>query len=54
MTRAYTLEAKEKGYQGVLSVGRVKTPILGLIVRRWLANQAHEMSFYYLLDGVFN
>lgn len=34
MTRAYTLQGKWAGYQGVLSVGRVQTPVLGLIVRR--------------------
>ncbi|MDO4698105.1 MAG: DNA topoisomerase III [Pasteurellaceae bacterium] len=34
MTRAYTLQGKRAGYQGVLSVGRVQTPVLGLIVRR--------------------
>ncbi|MBD2786104.1 DNA topoisomerase III [Xenorhabdus sp. DI] len=34
MTRAYTLLGKNAGYQGVLSVGRVQTPILGLVVRR--------------------
>ncbi|MDX7998319.1 DNA topoisomerase III [Xenorhabdus sp. Reich] len=34
MTRAYTLLGQNAGYQGVLSVGRVQTPILGLVVRR--------------------
>ncbi len=34
MTRAYTLLGQRAGYQGVLSVGRVQTPILGLVVRR--------------------
>lgn len=34
MTRAYTLQGQKVGYQGVLSVGRVQTPILGLVVRR--------------------
>ncbi|CDG21291.1 DNA topoisomerase 3 [Xenorhabdus poinarii G6] len=34
MTRAYTLLGKNAGYQGVLSVGRVQTPVLGLVVRR--------------------
>lgn len=53
MSRAYTIAAQAKGYQGVLSVGRVQTPILGLIVRRWLANQAHTSSFFYTLDGTF-
>ncbi len=34
MTRAYTLQGRWVGYKGVLSVGRVQTPVLGLIVRR--------------------
>ena len=34
MTRAYTLQGRKVGYQGVLSVGRVQTPVLGLVVRR--------------------
>jgi len=34
MTRAYTLQGQKVGYRGVLSVGRVQTPILGLVVRR--------------------
>ncbi|EHM2866672.1 DNA topoisomerase III [Salmonella enterica] len=34
MTRAYTILGRNAGYQGVLSVGRVQTPVLGLVVRR--------------------
>ncbi|WP_406812091.1 DNA topoisomerase III [Histophilus somni] len=34
MTRAYTIRGRQSGYNGVLSVGRVQTPVLGLIVRR--------------------
>ena len=34
MTRAYTLLGQKAGYQGVLSVGRVQTPVLGLVTRR--------------------
>ncbi|OSN09957.1 DNA topoisomerase III [Lonsdalea iberica] len=34
MTRAYTLLGRQAGYDGVLSVGRVQTPVLGLVVRR--------------------
>ncbi|MEM0513836.1 DNA topoisomerase III [Pseudoalteromonas sp. YIC-827] len=34
LTRAYTLAGQKGGYQGVLSVGRVQTPILGLVVAR--------------------
>lgn len=34
LTRAYTLQGQSKGFHGVLSVGRVQTPILGLVVQR--------------------
>ena len=34
LTRAYTLLGQRGGYSGVLSVGRVQTPVLGLVVRR--------------------
>jgi DNA topoisomerase-3 len=34
LTRAYTLQGQQSGYRGVLSVGRVQTPVLGLVVRR--------------------
>ncbi len=34
LTRVYTLQAQKSGYQGVISVGRVQTPLLGLVVRR--------------------
>lgn len=37
LTRAYTLQGQKAGYNGVLSVGRVQTPVLGLVVRRDLA-----------------
>ena len=53
MSRAYSIKAKEKGYRGVISVGRVQTPVLGLIVRRWRENQSHTAAFYYTLAGNF-
>ncbi|MCE0494587.1 DNA topoisomerase III [Vibrio salinus] len=34
LSRAYTLLGQKVGYRGVLSVGRVQTPVLGLVVRR--------------------
>ncbi|QAX80332.1 DNA topoisomerase III [Yersinia hibernica] len=34
LTRLYTLKAREKGFDGVLSVGRVQTPTLSLVVNR--------------------
>lgn len=37
LTRAYTLAGRRAGYDGVLSVGRVQTPTLALVVNRDLA-----------------
>ena len=34
MTRLCSLKGQQQGFQGVLSVGRVQTPILGLVVAR--------------------
>ena len=54
LSRAYTLSARAKGLDSVYSVGRVQTPTLGLIVRRYLANKNHKESFYYNLSGNFS
>lgn len=54
LTRAFTICARQKGVQGVLSVGRVQTPILGLVVNRDRANQNHKAAFYYDVHGSFN
>lgn len=34
LTRAYTLQGQKVGYNNVLSVGRVQTPLLGLVVEK--------------------
>lgn len=47
MTRGCTLKGREKGYDGVLNVGRVQSAVLGLVNMRTLANQDHNESFYY-------
>ncbi|WP_458314943.1 DNA topoisomerase III [Providencia sp. CRPN00787] len=47
LTRGCTLKGREKGYQGVLNVGRVQSAVLGLVNMRTLANQNHNESFYY-------
>ncbi|EMA5188350.1 DNA topoisomerase 3 [Salmonella enterica] len=47
MTRGCTLKGREKGYEGVLNVGRVQSAVLGLVNMRTLANQNHIESFYY-------
>jgi DNA topoisomerase-3 len=53
MTRAYTLMGRKVGYQGVLSVGRVQTPVLGLVVRRDKEIERFvAKSFYQLIAHV--
>lgn len=47
LTRGCTLKGREKGYEGVLNVGRVQSAVLGLVNVRTLANQNHSESFYY-------
>lgn len=51
LTRACSLAAQANGFKGVLSVGRVQTPILGLIVNRYLANRQHSSAFYYNVNA---
>lgn len=34
MTRMCTIQGQKSGYKGVLSIGRVQTPVLGLVVQR--------------------
>ena len=47
LTRAYTLQGQKAGYNGVLSVGRVQTPILGLVVRRDKEIDDFESKLFY-------
>ena len=47
MTRAYTLANLESGRSGVFSVGRVQTPVHGLICRRYRQNKEHKDAYYY-------
>lgn len=47
LTRAYTLQGQKVGYKGVLSVGRVQTPLLGLVVRRDNAIETFVSKAFY-------
>ncbi|MCB1614780.1 MAG: DNA topoisomerase III [Pseudomonadales bacterium] len=47
MTRAYTLLGQRSGYEGVLSVGRVQTPVLGLVVQRDREIESFESHPYF-------
>lgn len=47
MSRLCTIAGQRNGYRGVLSIGRVQTPVLGLVVRRDLdIEQFVPKSFY--------
>ncbi|MCE7628197.1 DNA topoisomerase, partial [Vibrio fluvialis] len=52
MSRAYTLLGQKAGYQGVLSVGRVQTPVLGLVVRRDEEIENFMPRDYFTLDAL--
>ena len=52
MSRAYTLLGQKAGYQGVLSVGRVQTPVLGLVVRRDDEIAAFVSRPYFEVDAL--
>jgi DNA topoisomerase-3 len=47
LTRAYTLQGQKAGFNGVLSVGRVQTPVLGLVVRRDLTIKNFVSKEFY-------
>lgn len=53
LTRAYTLSAQSKGIHTILSVGRVQTPILGLVVNRDRARKNHKKVGYFNIVGKF-
>jgi DNA topoisomerase-3 len=47
LTRAYTVQGQKVGYDGLLSVGRVQTPLLGLVVRRDLEIESFVSKPFY-------
>ena len=47
MTRLCTLQGQSSGYKGVLSIGRVQTPILGLVVHRDQAIEKFVSKTFY-------
>lgn len=53
VTRACTIAAREKGHNEVISVGRVQTPILGMIVRRYLENKNHKEAWFWQVRAHF-
>lgn len=53
LTRAYTLIGRQQGHEGVLSVGRVQTPTLNLVVERDLLIEQFKSTSYYELVAEF-
>lgn len=54
ITRGCTIAARGAGYDGVLTVGRVQTPVLGLVVRRQREFEAHKKAYFYNVVGTFD
>lgn len=52
-TRLYTLKAKSKGYNGVLSVGRVQSPMLSIVVNRDLEIENFVPHKYFTIKAQF-
>lgn len=54
LSRAYSLTEQAKtGKHIALHIGRVQTPVMGLVVRRDRENASHKKSFYYVVQGNF-
>ncbi|PAU80177.1 DNA topoisomerase III [Halovibrio salipaludis] len=51
LSRAYTLHHQQQGKEGVFSVGRVQTPVLGLVVARDRAIEDFEPTPWFQLDA---
>lgn len=53
LTRAFTLAGRKAGLDHVLSIGRVQTPLLGLIVRRDIEIENFQPKAFYGIEGDF-
>lgn len=54
LTTSYTLAARKKGYDGVLNIGRVQTPVLGLIVKRKKERDDFKPHEFYNVIATLN
>lgn len=54
LSRLFTLLGQQAGYEGVLSVGRVQTPTLGLVVRRDREIARFVAEPYWAIDASFS
>lgn len=52
-TRAFTITAQKNGYKGVLSVGRVQSPTLAIVVQRDLMIENFVPHDYYVIQATF-
>lgn len=58
LTRAYTIQGQKSGFNSVLSVGRVQTPLLGLVVTRdteidnFVSKPFYEVIAYICTDSL--
>ncbi|WP_417517507.1 DNA topoisomerase 3 [Marinobacter sp.] len=53
LTRFYTLNYQQQGQKGVYSVGRVQTPVLGLVVERDNTIEGFEPRPYFRIEARF-
>ena len=53
LSRAYTIAYRLRGGQGSISVGRVQTPILSLIVNRDYENSSFKSKDYFAIKAIF-
>ena len=53
LTRFYTLSYQHQGEQGVYSVGRVQTPVLGLVAERDNAIENFQPKPWFRIEGQF-
>ena len=52
MSRGYTLLGQKAGYKGVLSVGRVQSPLVGLVVRRDEEIENFVSKDFFTVDAI--
>ena len=54
LSRLYTVKARDAGYDGVLSVGRVQTPTMALVVRRENEITHFKPTTHYVAQVLFH
>jgi DNA topoisomerase-3 len=53
LTRGWTNKGRQAGHDGVLSVGRVQTPTLGIIVKRDFEVENFKSKEFFEVEGAF-